>query len=154
MQHDTLLEAAVASVQRLLPDFAPTVTRGAGYSSFPLPTPPAAEYSFSVYIYPDGEPQISAELLAAPGGYFWYYSFEMPYFDSSHEQAAKFLSELERLLQSESKIVETQGLLWRSYTCLLYKGGEWSDFGTHPSLLAPGLSPRRREFHSPPLSQL
>lgn len=111
-----------------------------------------AEYRFLVYVYPDGEPQISAERLSSPAAYFWYYSFELADFASHREQADTFLSELGRLLSSASRIVETQGWLFRSYECLLEQAGSWSRFGPHLALLAPRLRRRRRVFRSPPVA--
>jgi hypothetical protein len=149
VDRQALVEEAIRTTRSILRDFDPAVDRTTAYSAFSLPTPNGADYRFIVYVYTDAEPQIAAELLAKPDSYFWYYSFEIAYFDAVDRQAATFLRELARLVGSESKIVETRGLLGRSYDCFLREAGVWSRFGTRPALLAPSLRRRRREFHSP-----
>lgn len=149
MTREVLLNESIEVVRRYLPAFEPTIERCPGYLSFGLPIPEDAECRFFVYLYSEGEPQIAAEPVSREASFFWYYAFELPDFDSPQHQATAFLAELDRVLTADTKIIERQGFLWLSYTCLIAREKDWCVFGTKPSLLAPRLHRRRREYRSP-----
>ena len=126
------------------------------WSLLHLPPAPNGDYSIEVYVYADGEPEISAQLVGAPTHlHFWYHPFEIYDFGSEQERDEDFIEAVRLLLTRRSRIRQKKGLFSCSFVCEVDDNGSWKRLGPGMSALRftgfrfpPGW---RRVYHSSPL---
>jgi hypothetical protein len=116
-----------------------------------------ADYGFELYVYEDGEPQISARLLSDPDAYFWYRPFEIDDFSGGDARLTAFRATAAKLLESRTVVVQVRGLLFDSFTlfCEASAGRErvYSISGLRlGGCRGPAISGRRHEYASPALA--
>jgi hypothetical protein len=101
------------------------------YSVFHLEAPDGADYSFSVWIYDSGEPQITADLLDNPDGLFWGQFFELLDYPSVESRNRAFCETLERVVTCRTRITQTKGWLFWDFHCDAGVGSAWFSVGGH-----------------------
>jgi len=101
-----------------------------GYTVFHLSPSSGADYAFSVWVYEDAEPQITATLLSAPDKeMFWGRSFELPDYASTEARDAEFFTVLDRVLTYPTRITQTRSLLFWCFDCEAELAGSWVSVG-------------------------
>jgi hypothetical protein len=149
----------------LLPDFNPVIqpagAEGYGAHIGKLDLPPAhgADYFFRLWLYPDGERQISARLVedSREATYFWYRPFELAEFRGSTEDLISvFREKLEALLTHETRIIQRKGWLSWHFRCEYRASGNWKCLYRHSALRGgfkpPQIRGRRRIYSSAALT--
>jgi len=125
------------------------------YTRFRLGLPPGADYAFSVWIYDDGEPQISARLPeSAAGETFWSRHFELPDYPDVTSRNLEFLEVLDRIVSWQTRITQARGWLAWSFQCHALVGTEWVPVGGVAAakwLDVRDRSAKEKEYFSPPL---
>jgi hypothetical protein len=126
------------------------------YTAFRLPRIPAADYSFSVWVYEDGEPLITASRADEHADEsFWVRPFESAQYASKAAQYQEFLDLLQTALTSRTRITQIQGWLFTHFSCHAVVGGQWVALGGHSVARwikgIPVINGRRHEYYSPPV---
>lgn len=135
------------------------------YTRLALPAAEGAEFQFNLYVYDDGEPQISTKPMPGLASgisvdelAFWSLPFEEPDYDNHAERLAAFLAALEMLLTRPVRITQRRGWFWYRFSCDYQLGDRWipvpgCQYFRHSNFKF--LDDRRRErertFLSPPL---
>jgi hypothetical protein len=102
------------------------------YSAIHLEAPGGADYAFMVWVYDDGEPQISARLNGSvEDDHFWGKSFELPDYGSVEARTAAFLEVLERVVTCPTRITQEKGWLFWHFHCDARVGSTWVSVGGH-----------------------
>jgi hypothetical protein len=110
-----LFEKTRGLLAKVAPRVIPSVRRGQEGAHLDLPTPPGADYRFSLGT---GEPQIRA-ILSPPSEdrYFWYWPFEAQDYSSLSEQEDHFLGCVRLILLSPTRITQRRRSLGTSFNC-------------------------------------
>lgn len=103
------------------------------YVKLALPAARGADFHFNVYVYDDGEPQITAQPRVGGGDLhdvrdlvaFWHLSFEAPDFLSDDDRLNAFLAVLGCLLTHDVRIRQRRGWLNYSFTCEYQADDRW-----------------------------
>jgi hypothetical protein len=98
--------------------FALTREDQSAYSVFRLDAPPGADYAFSVWVYDDGEPQLSAQLLEVQEHHrFWSMPFEAPDWRNPTALERAFFEALDAILNHPTRVIQRGSLLLWSFRC-------------------------------------
>lgn len=99
-----------------------------------LPVAANSDYYFSVFLYKDGDPQISATYSKNSDCYFWYHPFEIYDFDSQEDRINAFNKTVENLFINPTRIIQKKGLISWSFSCFYFKNNEWIKVYSHSGL--------------------
>lgn len=126
-----------------------------GYWLVTFPSSPGADYRFQAYVYEDGEASISA--IRSGGNddeYFWRVAFESPDFDSTEEIGQHLLDIVSRLLNHDTRIVQSNGLIKIGFECAYSDNAGWHSVGGHAALrfsnfVFPKIDGKEKEYRAP-----
>jgi hypothetical protein len=143
--HETATRA-ISLLRQLDPKLDVRLEQRESFCAIHLPAAPQGEYRFVLYVYDDGEPQLSATLVDGdPNAYFWYWPFEEPDYDTRTERERAFLSAVKELVTSRTRIRQKRGLLSTHFRCEVQRGSDWSQAG-------PFMAGSRWGFRPPPIT--
>lgn len=118
---------------------------------------PGGDYSFLTNIYADGGASLSAKRVGAGDGeYFWGISYGRSSFAAENDLLVALVDCVSSVLKGQTRIRQAKGLLRYSFSCELYRDGEWHTIGAHDAFRFGGFEfpPARQrvtEYASPPL---
>jgi hypothetical protein len=102
------------------------------HTKLALPPAEGADFHLNIYVYDDGEPQITAQPLghgsprdARDQVAFWGLSFEVADYRTDEERNTAFLATLDLLLTHEVRITQRRGCLNYHFTCEYKNGDDW-----------------------------
>jgi hypothetical protein len=126
------------------------------YCAFRLAPAPTADYAFSVWVYDDGEPQLTAQLVNAQGDHrFWSKAFEAADWESVEDRDEVFLDTLDVVLNGRTRIRQVRGWLFWHFSCHVQADDEWKAVGGMSwGRWIKGIPPvpgRRQDYYSPRL---
>jgi hypothetical protein len=102
------------------------------YSVWHLEAADGADYAFAVWVYDNGEPEISARLGdSSEDCFFWGRHFELPGHSSVESRNLVFLEILERVVTCATRITQTKGWLFWGFRCDAQVGERWVSLGGH-----------------------
>ncbi len=136
--------------------FALTREDQPAYSVFRLDAPPGADYAFCVWVYDDGEPQLSAQLLEVQENHrFWWMPFEALDWRNPTARERAFFEALDAILNHPTRVIESRSLLLWSFSCDYHADGLWKPLREISIARwvrgVPRITGRRREYRSPRL---
>lgn len=117
-----------------------------------------AEYAFEIYVYPDGDADISAVMVVQEDPDFhWHLPFENLGSPDIEGLLSELVSDLGTLLTHPTRIVQDRGLLWWSYSCEALVDSRWTKIGGSIASLRWPFSGLRREakrriYSAPPVA--
>ncbi len=139
--HETATRA-ISLLRALDPDLDVRLEQQETFCAIHLPAAPHGEYRFSLYVHDDGEPQVCATLVDGdPEAYFWSWPFEEPDYDNQSDREKAFLSAIQELVTSPTRIRQKRGLLNTHFRCEVQRASAWSRAGPFMAGLRWGTKP-------------
>ena len=137
---ENLVQGTLSWLRERLPGAALEVAGKPSARYVRLPCAEGSDYRFQLWFYPDGEREISAELVApatASDRYFWSWVFELDDFVNSPKALVQaFERELEAMLSVPTRIHQRRGLLFWSFTLEREVGTTWASASSCSALRA------------------
>lgn len=119
-----------------------------------FPASADADYGFRACIYEDGEASISAVRVGADDGeYFWSVVFESADFDSTKDIGRHFIDTVSRLLNHDTRIIQSVGLINVGFDCAYYDKEGWHSVGGCAALrfsnfVFPKITGKEKEYRA------
>ncbi|MGJ8671219.1 MAG: hypothetical protein ACSHXK_17170 [Oceanococcus sp.] len=119
-----IAEAAIGDLAEI-PCVAAAITqRTDAYTCYTVPCSDSSDYEFQLFVYSDGEPQISARLLADPDAYFWYLPFELEQYGCPEAAQKEFQRIARKILSSETCVLQSNGLISHTFDLFILENRE------------------------------
>jgi hypothetical protein len=150
-------QSTIEAVAERLRELKPQREDTDKYTVFRLAPGKDAEYAFAVWVYEDGEPQLSASLTSSHDEHsFWYLPFELPDWPNAAARTEDFLAALHTVVSKRTRITQTRRLLSWSFDCEFDDCGVWKSIGgisflRFSNFVIPKIEGRRRRYSSPSL---
>jgi hypothetical protein len=115
------------------------------------------DYGFSTYIYENGGASLSASRVEIEEDeYFWSHSYEMADFENDDELLNNLIGDVNIVLQSRTRVLQSKGLFLYSFSCEYLQDGKWRCLWKNSAFRLGGFRfPRAKqkvtEYSSPPL---
>ena len=144
-------------VRTMLPAIMPQARHFEAYSTLNLPRPANADFQVAVFMYEDGEPQITASIPEEERehDYFCYLAFEIADYSSDQARFEDFETSLGLIVRNPSRIVQEKGMMLWDFSWECQVGDEWVHVGgvscLRASFSAPKIQGRKHVYRSPPL---
>ena len=144
-------------VKRYVPDYEAQPELGGTCLALAMPWPAGAEYQIKTYVYPDGERQIGASRISAPGPeYFWYVPMELYKGHEADKVREEFFEKLDRLFTYDTRVVQDIGWLLLHFRCeYLDPCQGWQYLGgvsaLRLSFMGPKIAGKQAIYRSPAL---
>jgi hypothetical protein len=139
--HETATHT-ISLLRTLDSDLDVRVEQHESFCAIHLPAAPGADYRFILYVHDDGEPQVGATLIDGdPEAYFWHWPFEDPDYSSHSEREQAFLTAVQELVTSPTRIRQKRGLLNTTFRCEVHRASGWSRAGPFIAGLRWGTKP-------------
>jgi hypothetical protein len=115
-----------ADLQELLQTVPHDSLRRPAYHSYALRPAADADYSFSLWLYPDGEAGVWAHRVGGSEDEdFWGLTLELAQFRDADELERKLVTVLHTLASCPTRIVQRRRLLWTTFTCQALVDAKW-----------------------------